>query len=75
MYLREADVTAALDAWLLSVFDPENLDGAVAALAAAQVPDEAGAARAEAARRKCWRTATLGWRPTGQRLRRVPILP
>lgn len=52
VYLREADITAALDSWLLSVFDPENLDGAVAALAAAQAPDEASAARAEAARRK-----------------------
>jgi len=51
VYLREADITAAVDAWLLSVFDPENLDGAVAALAAAQAPDEASVARAEAARR------------------------
>jgi len=52
VYLREADITAALDGWLLSVFDPKNLDGAVAALAAAQAPDEANAARSEAARRK-----------------------
>ena len=52
MYLREADITAAVDAWLLSLFDPENLDGAVAALTAAQEPDGAIAARAEAAKRK-----------------------
>ena len=52
VYLREADVVPGLDAWLLSVFDPKNLDGAVAALAAAQEPDDAAAARAEAARRK-----------------------
>jgi len=52
VYLREADITAALDGWLLSVFDPENLDGAVAALTAAQTPDEASVARAEAARRR-----------------------
>jgi hypothetical protein len=51
VYLREADVLPSLDAWLLSVFDPKNLDGAVAALAAAQEPDDAAAARAEAARR------------------------
>ena len=52
VYLRESTVTAALDGWLLSVFDPKNLDGAVAALAAAQAPDDAAAARVEAARRK-----------------------
>ncbi len=51
IYLREADVLPSLDAWLLSMFDPNNLDGAVAALAAAQEPDDAAAARAEAARR------------------------
>ena len=52
VYLREADITAALDGWLLSVFDPENLDGAVAALTAAQTPDEASVARRQAARRR-----------------------
>ena len=51
VYLREADVLPGLDAWLLSVFDPKNLDGAVAALAAAQEPDDGTLARAEAARR------------------------
>ena len=29
VYLREADITAALDSWLLGVFDPENFDGSV----------------------------------------------
>lgn len=52
VYLRESDVTAALDAWLLRHFDPENLDATIEAMAAAQAPDDAGAARAEAARRK-----------------------
>ncbi len=51
VYLREADVPPGLDAWLLSVFDPKNLDGAVAALAAAQEPDDGALARAEAALR------------------------
>ncbi len=51
VYLRESDVTSHLDAWLLSVFDPKNLDGAVAAMAAAQEPDDGAPARAEAARR------------------------
>jgi hypothetical protein len=50
VYLRESDVTQHLDAWLLSVFDPKNLDTAVAALSAAQAPDDgAMIARAEAA--------------------------
>ena len=48
---RESDVTQHLDAWLLSVFDPKNLDAAVAALSAAQAPDDGAVARAEAARR------------------------
>lgn len=52
VYLREADLLPGLDAWLLSVFDPKNIDGAVAALAAAQEPEEGALARAEAARRK-----------------------
>jgi site-specific DNA recombinase len=51
VYLKEADVTAALDAWLLTHFDPENIDAAVAAMAAAQVSDDAGDSRGEAARR------------------------
>jgi len=49
VYLRESDVVPALDEWLLSVFDPKNLDATVAAMAAAQEPDDAAAARAEAA--------------------------
>ena len=49
MYLRDSDVTPHLDAWILSVFGPKNLDARVAALAAAQSP---GAnVLAEAARR------------------------
>jgi site-specific DNA recombinase len=52
VYLKEADVTAAIDGWLLRHFDPENVEATVEALAAAQAPDDAGAARAEAARRK-----------------------
>ncbi len=51
VYLRESDLTPALDAWLLSVFDPKNLDAAVAAPAAAQFPDDNLIARAEASRR------------------------
>ena len=52
IYLRVRDVTPALDEWLLGVFDPKNLDVAVAALAAAQEPDDAAAACAKAARTK-----------------------
>jgi site-specific DNA recombinase len=51
VYLRESDVTPALDGWLLSVFDPKNLDAAVTALSAAQSPDDAALARAEVARK------------------------
>ncbi len=52
VYFREADATRALDDWLLRHFDPENIDATVSAMVAAQVPDDAVAARAEAARRK-----------------------
>ena len=45
-------VTPALDGWLLRHFDPENIDATIAAMAAAQAPDDAAAARSEAARRK-----------------------
>jgi len=51
VYVRESDMTPTLDAWLLSVFDPKNLDAAVEALTAAQSIDDASAARAEAARK------------------------
>jgi hypothetical protein len=44
-------VLPGLDEWLLSVFDPANLDAAVTALSAAQSPDDGAIARAEAARR------------------------
>jgi site-specific DNA recombinase len=52
VYLKESEVTAALDTWLLRHFDPENVDATSKAMAAAQVTDDAGAARAEAARRR-----------------------
>jgi Recombinase zinc beta ribbon domain len=38
VYLRESDITPGLDTWLPGVFDPKNLDAAVAALSAAQAP-------------------------------------
>ena len=50
VYLKEADVLPALDDWLLGHFDPKHIDATVEALAAAQEPDDAAAARAEAAR-------------------------
>ncbi|MGO8873381.1 MAG: recombinase family protein [Acidimicrobiales bacterium] len=52
VYLKEADVTPARDGWLLKHFDPENIDATIAAMVAAQAPDDAAAARAEAARRR-----------------------
>jgi len=52
VYLRESEVTDALDGWLLRTFDPENLEATIAAMAAAQAPDDGSAARAEGARRK-----------------------
>jgi len=50
VYLRERDVTPHLDEWILRHFDPENVDATIAAMAAAQAPDDAAAARTEAAR-------------------------
>jgi len=52
VYLKEADVTPALDGWLLKHFDPENIDATIATMVAAQAPDDAAVARAEAAPRK-----------------------
>jgi len=52
VYLRERDVTPKLDEWLLAHFDPENIDATIAAMAAAQAPDDAAAARTEAARKR-----------------------
>jgi site-specific DNA recombinase len=52
VYLRESEVTPTLDGWLLRHFDPENVDATIAAMVAAQAPDDAAAARTEAARRK-----------------------
>ena len=50
--VRENTIVPALDEWLVSVFDPDHIDDTVKAMAAAQEIDEAGAARAESARRK-----------------------
>ncbi len=41
-----------LDQWLAQLFDPENVDGTVAAMVDAAGPDDATEARLEAARRK-----------------------
>jgi len=52
VYLKESVVTPALDGWLLRHFDPENIDATIAAMTAAQAPDDASIARMDAARRK-----------------------
>jgi site-specific DNA recombinase len=56
IYVRESVIVPALDRWLGRLFDPDNLDGTIAALAthahADPAGDEASAARTEAARRK-----------------------
>jgi site-specific DNA recombinase len=52
VYLKESVVTPALDDWLLRHFDPENVEATIAAMTAAQQPDDASVARADAARRK-----------------------
>ncbi|MGH9017653.1 MAG: zinc ribbon domain-containing protein [Acidimicrobiales bacterium] len=72
VHLRETDITTALDEWLLTVFDPDNLDGAVAALAAAQAPDDASAARTRQLDAP-WLSAILGSQGTGRRGNRAPI--
>jgi len=45
-------VTPHLDEWILWHFDPENVDATIAAMAAAQAPDDAATARDEAARKR-----------------------
>ncbi len=52
VYLRERYVTPQLDEWIEHLFDPENLEVTIAAMAAAQAPDDAAAARDEAARKR-----------------------
>ena len=52
VYVREAAVVPALDAWLAQVFDPDNVEATCDALAMASEPDDGAAARLEAARRK-----------------------
>jgi site-specific DNA recombinase len=51
-YVRESAIVPKLDEWLAQLFDPEHLDSTIAAMVDAGGPDEASAARAEAARRK-----------------------
>ncbi len=74
VYLREAEITEALDEWLLRHFNPENLDTALEAMAAAQGTDDAGAARARS-RPHQDRTAMTGWTSTGVPLKLAPIRP
>ena len=44
VYLRERDLTPHLDEWFLRHFDSENIDATIAAMAAAQTPDDAASA-------------------------------
>jgi site-specific DNA recombinase len=50
IYLREDQLLPALDRWIATVFDPDNLDDTIAALHASQGPSHADHARATAAR-------------------------
>lgn len=52
VYLREEAILPALDEWLVQVFSPDRYEATCEALAMASERDEAGEARAEAARRK-----------------------
>jgi site-specific DNA recombinase len=52
VYVKESAIVPKLDAWLTQLFDPDNLDATVAALADVGQADEEAEARAEAARRK-----------------------
>lgn len=52
IYLRESVIVPALDEWLATVFDPDNIDETCATLAEAQGPATEDLARAEGARRK-----------------------
>lgn len=51
VYVREDQLAAALDAWIATLFDPQNVDATIAALADAGPLDEHAEARADAARR------------------------
>lgn len=51
VYVREDVLSAALDAWIGRLFDPEHLDETIAALADVGPLDEHAEARADAARR------------------------
>ena len=48
----ESAATPVLDEWIMSHFDPKNIDAAIEAMVAGQAEDDAAAARTEAARRK-----------------------
>ena len=52
MFVREDTILPRLDAWLATLFDPDNLDATCEALAVHQEVDESAVARAEAARWK-----------------------
>jgi hypothetical protein len=52
VYVREDEVMPALDGWLASLFDPENVDETCRTLAAASGPSDGDEASVEAARRK-----------------------
>lgn len=52
VYVREASIIPALDAWIAELFDPANLDATCEALAMAGSVDDATEARREGARRK-----------------------
>lgn len=51
VYVREDEVMPALDAWIASLFDPENLDETCRSLAAASGPNDADEAAVDAASR------------------------
>lgn len=52
LYVRESSIVPGLDDWLVKAFSPKNLDQTCAMVAAVAEVDEAGLARAEAARKK-----------------------
>ena len=52
VYLREDRITDALDAWLATMFDEATVDATCDAMSRAQEPDDALAARREAAHRR-----------------------
>ena len=52
LYVREDAILPALDRWLATVFDPENLDATCEALAAASRPDPTALAQRQELRRR-----------------------